>query len=52
MEIKASLAPFIGNVAIIVRRVITLIEALQASPYRDIEIEAERAAMPVRDVSL
>ena len=29
-----------------------LIEAIQASPYRDLSIEAERAAMPVRDVTL
>lgn len=29
-----------------------LIAALQASPYRDIEIEPGRAPMPVRDVTL
>src|ERR1700683_2856823 len=29
-----------------------LIAALQSSPYRDIDIESERAPMPVRDVSL
>jgi prevent-host-death family protein len=29
-----------------------LIDALQASPYREIEIEPERAVMPVRDVVL
>ena len=29
-----------------------LIAALQASPYRDIDIEPERQAMPVRDVDL
>jgi hypothetical protein len=29
-----------------------LIEAIQASPYRDLEIEPGRAAMPVRDVRL
>ena len=29
-----------------------LIEALQASPYRDINIAPPRAPMPVRDVSL
>src|SRR5437660_74474 len=29
-----------------------LIDALQASPHRDIEIEPERAVMPVRDVTL
>ncbi len=29
-----------------------LIEAIQASPYRDLEIEPSRAAMPVRDVHL
>ncbi|MDR3417657.1 MAG: type II toxin-antitoxin system Phd/YefM family antitoxin [Nevskia sp.] len=29
-----------------------LIEALQASPYREIDIEAERTPMPVRDVTL
>ena len=29
-----------------------LIDALQASPHRDIEIEPGRAAMPVRDVLL
>lgn len=30
----------------------TLIDAIQASPYRDIEIAPPRAPMPVRDVSL
>jgi hypothetical protein len=29
-----------------------LIAALQASPYRDIDIEPERYHLPVRDVSL
>ena len=29
-----------------------LIAAMQASPYRDIEIEPERRPLPVRDVSL
>jgi hypothetical protein len=29
-----------------------LIAAIQASPYRDIEIEPRRARMPVRDVNL
>jgi len=29
-----------------------LIAAMQASPYRDIEIEPERRPFPVRDVSL
>lgn len=29
-----------------------LIDSLQASPYRDIEIEPRRAPMPVRDVRL
>lgn len=29
-----------------------LIDALQASPHRNIEIEPRRAAMPVRDVTL
>lgn len=29
-----------------------LIDALQASPCRDIEIEPRRSAMPVRDVNL
>jgi prevent-host-death family protein len=29
-----------------------LIDAMRASPHRDIEIEFERAPMPVRDVSL
>src|ERR1700678_3800681 len=29
-----------------------LIETIQASPYRDLEIEPGRAAMPVRDVRL
>jgi prevent-host-death family protein len=29
-----------------------LIEALQASPYREMEIEPERGAMSVREVSL
>ena len=30
----------------------TLIEALQASPYRDVDIAPSRSAMPVREVSL
>ncbi|MCW5734401.1 MAG: type II toxin-antitoxin system Phd/YefM family antitoxin [Enhydrobacter sp.] len=29
-----------------------LIEAMQASPYRDIDIEPRRERMPVRDVEL
>jgi prevent-host-death family protein len=29
-----------------------LVEAMQASPHRDIEIAPRRGAMPVRDVSL
>lgn len=29
-----------------------LIDALQASPYRELEIEAVRTSMPVRDISL
>lgn len=29
-----------------------LIEAMQASPHRDMEIESKRGVMPVRDVSL
>jgi prevent-host-death family protein len=29
-----------------------LIDAIQASPYRDIDIEPGRAPMPVRDVTL
>lgn len=29
-----------------------LIEAMQASPHREIELEPRRALMPVRDVSL
>jgi len=29
-----------------------LIEAMQASPYRDVELAPERAPMPVRDVLL
>ena len=29
-----------------------LIDALQASPHRDIEIEPQRAPMPVRDLAL
>jgi prevent-host-death family protein len=29
-----------------------LIDALQASPHRDLEIEPRRSAMPVRDVNL
>lgn len=29
-----------------------LIDAMQASPYRDVDIEPKRATMPVRDVSL
>jgi prevent-host-death family protein len=30
----------------------TLIDALQASPYRDVDLEPPRAPMPVRDVPL
>jgi len=30
----------------------SLIEAMQASPHRGLDLEAERAAMPVREVSL
>lgn len=30
----------------------SLIAAMQASPYRDIDIEPKRAKMPVREVSL
>ena len=30
----------------------TLIEALQASPYRDADIEPRRSPMPVREVDL
>jgi prevent-host-death family protein len=30
----------------------SLIAAMQASPYRDIEIEPRRAPMPVREISL
>jgi len=29
-----------------------LIEAMQASPHRDIELQPERISMPVRDVNL
>ena len=29
-----------------------LIEAMQTSPYRDVEIEPQRERMPVRDVTL
>ncbi len=29
-----------------------LIDAMQASPYREVDLAPERAAMPVRDVSL
>ncbi|MDP4024219.1 type II toxin-antitoxin system prevent-host-death family antitoxin [Methylobacterium sp. NEAU 140] len=29
-----------------------LVEALQASPHREIDIEPERAAMPVRNIDL
>ncbi|MDB5796149.1 MAG: type toxin-antitoxin system Phd/YefM family antitoxin [Paucimonas sp.] len=29
-----------------------LIDAIQASPYRDMELEAPRTSMPVRDVAL
>jgi hypothetical protein len=29
-----------------------LVEALQASPYRGIDLEPTRSAMPVRDVTL
>jgi len=30
----------------------SLIEALQSSPFRDLEIEPKREAMPIRDVRL
>ena len=30
----------------------TLLEAMQASPYREIDIDQERSVMPVRDVAL
>ena len=30
----------------------SLVEAMQASPYRDVDIEPRRERMPVRDVSL
>jgi hypothetical protein len=30
----------------------TLIEALQASPYRDADIEPRRSPMPVREIDL
>jgi hypothetical protein len=30
----------------------TLVDAMQASPYRDADIEPKRGTMPVRDVSL
>jgi len=30
----------------------TLIDAIQSSPYREIEIEPQRTTPPVRDVSL
>jgi hypothetical protein len=30
----------------------TLVEAIQASPHRDLEIEPGRSTMPVRDVVL
>ncbi len=29
-----------------------LVDALQAAPYREIDLEPQRAAMPVRDVTL
>ena len=29
-----------------------LIEALQASPYRDVDLEPQRVAMPVRELDL
>lgn len=29
-----------------------LVEALRSSPHRDLDLETERAAMPVRDASL
>ena len=29
-----------------------LIEALQASPHRDVELEPQRAVMPVRELNL
>jgi hypothetical protein len=29
-----------------------LVDALQASPYRDVDIEPRRGRMPVRDVDL
>jgi hypothetical protein len=31
---------------------VALIEAMQASPHRDVSIAPERRAMPVRDVTL
>ncbi|HEY2635422.1 MAG TPA: type II toxin-antitoxin system Phd/YefM family antitoxin [Steroidobacteraceae bacterium] len=30
----------------------TLLEAMQASPYREVDIDQERSVMPVRDVAL
>ena len=30
----------------------TLVEALQASPFRDVNIEPEREPMPIRDIHL
>jgi hypothetical protein len=30
----------------------TIIAAMQASPHRDVDIEPERFAMPVRDVTV
>lgn len=30
----------------------SLIEAIQASPHREVEIESRRASLPVRDVTL
>ena len=30
----------------------TLLEAMQASPFREIDIDQERSVMPVRDVAL
>ena len=29
-----------------------LIKAMQASPYRDLDVESRREPMPVRDISL
>ena len=30
----------------------TLVAAMQASPYRDVDLEAKRAPMPVRDAEM